>query len=881
MKSILKQLILFGFKTIVLPFFLLFSISFCYSQDKVTTLKADTIYEQALLKNQTNKYKIKLRKGDFCSLVVMQMGVDVVVDVSGTSSKKIVSFDTTNGNYGAEYIKFTADKDGTYSFKIYPLNDYTGMTESEKNIYIEQNQGKYEIRYVSVIRKEDYIQYNSKKQKFMEDLNLGFEKTTPGKNMPDNWDQDKTSTNVTVSNEKHGGNNSVLLERDNSDEPVKYVWKTIPAVFEGNMIEVRAFMKMKNVSDGKVDLAIRLDGVDDMISMKSMLRDNIQGTSDWKQYSIWLPYSNDVRKINFGSVLYGTGQLWVDDFQILIDGVDIDELKYIEPKKYKAESDTEFDNGSGISSIDLTETTIDNLTILGKVWGFLKYYHPAIATGDYNWDYELFRIMPAILAAHTTEKRNEVLSDWITSLGKLDTDKMIESVKGEITLYPDLSLIDNLELGEKLAGQLTAIKDTKRDDENYYIGMAFAGNPLFRNERSYRSMNFPDEGFMLLALFRYWNMIQYYFPYRHLIGENWNDVLKEFISEFINARDELEYDLVTLALISRIHDTHAFLDNASAMESYKGSNYAPVRITFVEDKAVVTGYFEQILGEKSGLQIGDVIERINNKTVEEIVKEELSITSASNYPTQLRVIARQLLRTRDSVLTIDYERGSEKFSREIECFTPDKINFYSYYLKSDTCFKLINSEIAYVYPGSIKNEYLPEIMPEVLKTKGLIIDFRSYPSDDIMYSLSEYLQPDSVSFVKPTFCSIKTPGLFTIGDCFKVGHKNENYYKGKVVIIINETTQSSAEFTTMAFRTAPDATVIGSTTAGADGNVSEFCLPGRLRTGFSGLGVLYPDGKETQRIGIVPDIEVKPTIKGIAEGRDELLEKAIEIINGE
>ncbi len=83
----------------------------------------------------------------------------------------------------------------------------------------------------------------------------------------------------------------------------------------------------------------------------------------------------------------------------------------------------------------------------------------------------------------------------------------------------------------------------------------------------------------------------------------------------------------------------------------------------------------------------------------------------------------------------------------------------------------------------------------------------------------------------------------------------------------------------MAFRTAPKAVVIGSTTAGADGNVSLIRLPGGISTYISGIGVYYPDGKETQRIGIVPDIEVKPTILGISNGRDELLEKAIEIIN--
>ena len=47
---------------------------------------------------------------------------------------------------------------------------------------------------------------------------------------------------------------------------------------------------------------------------------------------------------------------------------------------------------------------------------------------------------------------------------------------------------------------------------------------------------------------------------------------------------------------------------------------------------------------------------------------------------------------------------------------------------------------------------------------------------------------------------------------------------------------------------------------------------------ISGIGVYYPDGTETQQVGIVPDIEMKPTIKGIKNGEDELLDRAIEII---
>jgi C-terminal processing protease CtpA/Prc len=47
----------------------------------------------------------------------------------------------------------------------------------------------------------------------------------------------------------------------------------------------------------------------------------------------------------------------------------------------------------------------------------------------------------------------------------------------------------------------------------------------------------------------------------------------------------------------------------------------------------------------------------------------------------------------------------------------------------------------------------------------------------------------------------------------------------------------------------------------------------------TGIGVYYPDGRETQRVGIIPNIEVKPTITGLKLNKDEVLEKAIEIIN--
>ncbi len=106
----------------------------------------------------------------------------------------------------------------------------------------------------------------------------------------------------------------------------------------------------------------------------------------------------------------------------------------------------------------------------------------------------------------------------------------------------------------------------------------------------------------------------------------------------------------------------------------------------------------------------------------------------------------------------------------------------------------------------------------------------------------------------------------------------EETYKGKLIVLVNELSVSQSEYTAMAFRAGDNTTIVGSTTAGADGNVSPIQLPGGLRTMISGIGVYYPNGEETQRVGIVPDIKVTPTVAGIRKGKDEVLEKAIEVI---
>ncbi|MGV8040243.1 MAG: S41 family peptidase [Thermoanaerobaculaceae bacterium] len=96
-------------------------------------------------------------------------------------------------------------------------------------------------------------------------------------------------------------------------------------------------------------------------------------------------------------------------------------------------------------------------------------------------------------------------------------------------------------------------------------------------------------------------------------------------------------------------------------------------------------------------------------------------------------------------------------------------------------------------------------------------------------------------FARFTTADLANPGAFRWGHDALADPRRSRATPGKLVLLVDEITQSSAEYTAMAFRAAPGTLVIGSTTAAADGNISPIPLPGRLRTVFSGIGVFYPD----------------------------------------
>ena len=179
--------------------------------------------------------------------------------------------------------------------------------------------------------------------------------------------------------------------------------------------------------------------------------------------------------------------------------------------------------------------------------------------------------------------------------------------------------------------------------------------------------------------------------------------------------------------------------------------------------------------------------------------------------------------------------------------------------------------------GILTQEEVPDMMEALKATKAIIFDIRNYPKSTL-YDIAYYINSEERDFYKKTYPDLDYPGKFIWSNGRTCGHKGALQYKGKVVLLVNEKSQSHAEFTTMCLQTGDHVTTIGSQTSGADGNVSMIEMPGGEKTRITGIGIFYPDKTETQRKGIKIDVIAQPTIDGIKNGKDEVLEKGVEWI---
>jgi len=523
----------------------------------------------------------------------------------------------------------------------------------------------------------------------------------------------------------------------------------------------------------------------------------------------------------------------------------------------------------------LSET--QKLESLCKVWGFLKYYHPNVAKADFDWDRQLFQKIDELGNIRDKDQLNEFYFKWISSLGKVnECKKCLKEDKEKIYFLRnfDLNWISNKNVfTEKVRRQLLFIQNNRNLGSNHYFGKG-GKKVYFRNENSYGS-KFTSKEISLLELFRYWNAVEYFFPYKYQTDQAWNDVLSEMIPKFLNVNNDESYHLTLAELVAKVDDSHAFLYSPLINANQYGKRKVPVEYIYAEGKLVITKVIRNKFNEEILLKTGDVIYDISGRTIPQMVNSFGKYVPASNSWGKINKVRNLFLFSNHDAITIKVERDGENLEIAAKTYLLRDIIREKSVPEQKWKFLDTDQKTGYVNMGSIEKSDLDDMYQDFKFTTSIIFDLRNYPQQTI-FPLSRMILPEKSIYYQFNFPETDYLSKFYSAKN-SIGRKNPDYYKGNVIVLVDERTQSQAETTTMMLKQHPKAKVIGSHTSGANGDIIRFKIAD-LDTAFTGLGAYYPDGRETQRIGIIPDMIIKPTVKGVLAGKDEVLERALKYI---
>ena len=454
---------------------------------------------------------------------------------------------------------------------------------------------------------------------------------------------------------------------------------------------------------------------------------------------------------------------------------------------------------------------------------------------------------------------------------------------GSIELQPDVtvtkSAAEDAALKEAIQGKAIAQRQNRAPSP--------AARQIAQKDKPYPEMVFPTTEYRLLALFRYWNVINYFFPYKHLIGDSWETVLARYIPKFEANKDAVDYQLTVRELVTEMHDSHGGVRNANAASEKFGTHLPPVLTGYIEDKSVVT----KVLDEKLPIKVGDVVLAVDGEPVEKR-REFLARYTAASTPQWLMrsVNGRLLLGPKDSVAKLKVQ-GISGETRDVELPRTQPITdpkLFQLLERSTPVIQVLPSGFGYADLDRLQAGEVDKMFETIKGTPAVIFDMRGYPNGtawSIAPRLTEKKSLVAALFSRPILEATdlndsELAGSARYSFAQRIPERQGDVYKGKVVVLINEDAISQAEHTCMFFEAATDVTFIGTPTAGANGDVTVMVLPGNLIVSFSGHDVRHADGRQLQRVGIQPTIRVAPTIRGLVDGRDEILEAAVKFLQG-
>lgn len=560
--------------------------------------------------------------------------------------------------------------------------------------------------------------------------------------------------------------------------------------------------------------------------------------------------------------------------------------------------------------LDAQNPEIDSIKLAGlcKVWGLAKNYHISVISKKVDWDKIFIDRYPEIVKSNNPDYFNKQIIKLLDTLPKKRYKQNITEREYNFIINNQIQELNNFSFltdtskyknrisfswindgifTDEVKKELCNIIINYKPKRNKYL----KGDIVLKHEENkYLELDSITEPYRVLALFRFWNTINYYFPYKYLMDEDWDTVLNKHINKIKNAPTYEKFMHEFISLEANLDDSHGFYKYSTDKyfkSDLKKTNdvkrgFIPYNFEILNNHVVVC----KILTDSTSIETGDTILAINNIDLGNYIKNFSKHKSTSSKQSQKSIIEIWLSR----IYNTDFNLLVKKNNDTIHYLEKRTVDFNtkteSFYRKPPFHYS-INDSIGYIDITQIKLKEFNKAWKEFKNYENIIFDLRGYPETPAWLLLPHLLNKDKKDVAEFYYPSKKFPGIFIKLDknltykfwYIKILAGFKKRYDKNIIVLINADAISQSETMAMMFKAySEQVTFIGEPSSGANGNIVRIDIPGGIYFYFSSLDFHFPNGAQLQRIGIVPDIMVKRDIESIINNEDKILLKAVDYI---
>lgn len=714
--------------------------------------------------------------------------------------------------------------------------------------------------------------------------NLDFEAGAPGE-LPPGWHSPTAKLGFTaavVTDVVKQGKQSARVS--GASQPMQNgmpsfgnVMQTIDATaYRGKRVTFRGAVRVEG-EKAAAALWMRVDRPEKQIGFFDNMGTRMIRASDWAYYEITGNVAADATDLNIGMMLQREGTAWLDDVTLVTS--DPLPVRSAAPRA-------------------LTPRGLENVTAFTRLFGIVRHFHPSDEAAKADWnaiaingiDFVEGASDPRELAARLQDVFLPVAPSVRISVSGTESQQKLAKAEDATTVVAwrhkgfgegndpakiyasertrtPITTAEPRELTTVLGGGVSAtIPLDVYANTTHTLPRATREAPKFSNATYTGNDRSTRLGDIVLA----WNVLAHFYPYFDVVDVDWKAELTKALQAAATDKDEVAFHLTLRRMIASIADGHGSVGHPAA---FRNRASLPLLWRVVGDSLVVTTVDSGV----TGVSPGDVVEAINGKPVMPALREFESLISSAT-PQWKRIHALNELTlgptNSQSTLTIRNADGTTRTATLTHAPREGVLRE-----KRPASVTELKPGYWYVNLDSVSDAEVTAAMEKLVAAKGIVFDMRGYPR--IGATLLRHLSDkplDSAQWNVPVArwphlerAEWDTSGRWTLEPLTPRLPKNVVFLTNGRAISYAETWMGIVEHYKLG-------KIVGEPTAGTNGNVNFISLPGDYRIVFTGMKVLKHDGSRHHGVGIVPSVSVLPTIEGIRAGRDEQLEKALELL---